>query len=196
MITLKDFMETIQYKITEGSEYCWDCYGPNAYSLDSWNGESDEGGHTITTVFDKQDQTVYQMEAWDYTNHRCYRWINPNYIDEYKEECERRDIDFKNAYDNVDFIDLETEEDILEKSRAIAAGKVYDDRVDVPLRMDDDKLFELMTLAHEQDITLNQLVENILRDVIATHQTGTSNPIDFPVSKPAKITGKKKGKHD
>jgi hypothetical protein len=197
MITLKDFMETIQYKITEGSDYCWNCYGPNAHSLDSWNDEQGAGGYTITTVFDKQDQTVYQMEAWDYTNDRCYRWIDPTYIDAYKEECEHRDVDFNNAFDAVDFIDLETEEDILEKARAMVAGEDYDTRVSVPLTLDDDQLFELMKSAHEKDVTLNQLVENILREVIASrgHETGTDNPFDFPVAvdhKPAKITGKRK----
>jgi predicted HicB family RNase H-like nuclease len=39
--------------------------------------------------------------------------------------------------------------------------------VSVPLELEDDKMFELMRMAHEQDITLNQLVENILRNMIA-----------------------------
>jgi len=195
MITLKDFMETIQYKITEGSDYGWSCYGPDAHSIDSWNEIQGDGGYTITTVFDKKDQTVYQMEAWDYTNDRCYRWIDPTYIDAYKEECEQRDVDFNNAFDAVDFIDLETEEDILEKARAMVAGEDYDTRVSVPLTLDDDQMFELMKSAHEKDVTLNQLVENILREVIASrgHETGTDNPFDFPVDNgPAKITSKRK----
>jgi len=36
----------------------------------------------------------------------------------------------------------------------------------VPLDLADDELFRLMTLAHERDITLNQMVEQILREVI------------------------------
>ena len=64
--------------------------------------------------------------------------------------------------------------------------------------MDDDNLFELMKLAHEQDITLNQLVEDVLRNVISAHETGTDDPIDFPVERnapPAKMTAKKKSKN-
>ena len=34
-MNLKDFMEVIDYKITEGSEYQWSCFGNNAYTLDS-----------------------------------------------------------------------------------------------------------------------------------------------------------------
>jgi len=35
---------------------------------------------------------------------------------------------------------------------------------DVEIDLPDEVLFKLMTMAHEQDITLNQLVNNILRD--------------------------------
>jgi hypothetical protein len=41
--------------------------------------------------------------------------------------------------------------------------KNRDTRVDVPLNLNQNELFKLMKLAHEQDITLNQLVESILR---------------------------------
>jgi hypothetical protein len=36
----------------------------------------------------------------------------------------------------------------------------------VPLTLGDDEMFELMKMAHEQDITLNELVERLLRRVI------------------------------
>ena len=45
-----------------------------------------------------------------------------------------------------------------------------DDRVDVPIDLDRDTLFQLMLSAHEQDITLNQHVENILRIAIEKYQ--------------------------
>lgn len=45
-----------------------------------------------------------------------------------------------------------------------------DGREDVELDLDRDTLFQLMLTAHEQDITLNQLVENILRKVIEDQQ--------------------------
>jgi len=45
-----------------------------------------------------------------------------------------------------------------------------DNRSTIELDLDHDLLFQLMLLAHEQDITLNQLVENILRKYIAGHE--------------------------
>jgi hypothetical protein len=45
-----------------------------------------------------------------------------------------------------------------------------DNRATIELDLDHDLLFQLMLLAHEQDITLNQLVENILRKYIDEHE--------------------------
>ena len=161
MTTLKDYFEAIDYKITEGSEYLWQCFGPNAHQLDS---QTDE--YTINVVFDKEDQTVYQLEAWDYLTDRYYRWLNPFTIEAFKSECQEREIDYRNAIDNACFIDLELVEDFYEKARAIMAGEEYDTRIQVPLTLPDEEMLELMKLAHAQDITLNQLVENILRKMI------------------------------
>jgi predicted HicB family RNase H-like nuclease len=41
-----------------------------------------------------------------------------------------------------------------------------DNRKEVELDLPDTELFDLMLMAHKQDITLNQLVENILREYI------------------------------
>jgi uncharacterized protein YuzE len=41
---------------------------------------------------------------------------------------------------------------------------------DVEIDIEDDKLLLLMTMAHEQDITLNELVNNILRKQIALEE--------------------------
>jgi predicted DNA-binding ribbon-helix-helix protein len=37
-----------------------------------------------------------------------------------------------------------------------------DNRVDVPIELTDEQWYSLMKMAHERDITLNQLVEHIL----------------------------------
>jgi hypothetical protein len=40
----------------------------------------------------------------------------------------------------------------------------------IELELDKDELFRLMQLAHEQDITLNELINNILQSVVDMHQ--------------------------
>ena len=49
-------------------------------------------------------------------------------------------------------------------------------RTTIQLDLDDDLLFQLMLLAHEQDITLNQLVENILREFIKNNPVANEDP--------------------
>ena len=164
MITLKEFMEVVDYRITEGSDFCWDCYGPNAYRLDSWNGDQD--GHSVSIVFDTKNQTVYEASVYDYRNSRAYRMINPDYAIDHKDEAASRNVDANEAWEGVNYVDLETEEDFLEKTSAIVNQEDYDTRVDIPITLEDDILFQLMKLAHEKDITLNQLFEEILREEI------------------------------
>lgn len=163
MITIKDFLETIQYKITDGADYCWQCYGPNARSMDYWNGKHDNNGVTICMVFDTKTQVVYEMEAWNSAKSREYRWIHPDYRAVIKAEATKRGVDHSQSFDDNKFIDLEVAEDMLEKATAIVNGEDYDDRVIVPLTLDKEQMLMLMTLAHEADLTLNQFVEKVLR---------------------------------
>jgi hypothetical protein len=163
MITLKQWMDAVDYRITEGSKYLWSCFGDNAYTFDSWNG--DQQGHSASIIIDTKTQEVYQTTVYDFANERAYRMINPIYARAYRDECTSRDCEDA-AWDEVKYVDLDINDDFLEKMTAIIAGEDYDTRVEVPLTLDNDQLFELMKLAHQQDITLNQLVEKVLVDEI------------------------------
>lgn len=169
MITLEDFLKSIDFHITEGSEYLWQCFGPDSYELSSWN--KNENQNTVCAVFDRKTKVVYTMEAWDYNNRKTYRWIHPDYVDAVKSEYAARNLNFKESIDNEQFIDIDVPEDILEKAEAISDGQPYDERVQVVLNLPDDELFMLMTMAHEKDITLNQMVEIILREMINKQTT-------------------------
>lgn len=171
MITLRQWMETVNYQITEGYNYQWQCYGDKAYGLESWDGEQE--GSSFSVIFDQGDQTVYQVEAHDLANNRAYRMINPLYAEAHSAECVSRGIDDV-AYDAVKFVDLETVEDFLEKATAIFNDVDYDTRVSVPVDLPDEVLFTLMRQAHEQDITLNQLMEQVLKDAIESYGVSTS----------------------
>jgi hypothetical protein len=164
MITMKEWMELVGYRITEGSDYMWQCYGSNAYALDSWNGEQD--GHSFTVIFDTKDQTVYEVQAHDYVHNRAYRMINEDFQKKNRKEAKKRDIDKDNAWDDVNYVDLDVDDDFIQKCLAIRAGEDYDTRVSVPMEFSDQELLTYMKLAHEQDITFNQLVERALREAI------------------------------
>jgi glutaredoxin len=190
MITLKEFMELVDYRVTEGSEYCWECFGSNAYSLSYWN--QDHNGHSICIIFDTRTHEVYTVEACDYKHDRAYRLINPDYKTAHDNEAVGRDVDANQAWDDVNYVDLDVDNDFIQKALAIIAGEDYDTRVQVPVDFTDEELLTYMKLAHERDITFNQLVEEALQAAIdeykldLVHETGTDDPIDFPVSKKRK----------
>ena len=175
MITMKEWMELVGYRITEGSTYMWQCYGSDAYALDSWNGEQD--GHSFTVIFDTKDQTVYEVQAHDYVHNRAYRMINQDFCKKNKKEAKRRDVDKDLAWEHDDgtplnYVDLEVDDDFIQKCLAIRAGEDYDTRVSVPVDFSDEELLQYMKLAHERDVTFNKFIEEALRHVLEEVEAG------------------------
>ena len=153
MITLKEWLELADYRITEGSDYQF--FSDHAYSLTTWNGEHD--GSSLEIIFDQQTQVVYAVEACDYKHNRAYRLINSDYAN--------LDHD-KNAWDDTKWIDLDVDDDFIEKALAIKSGEDYDTRVTMQLDLPHDLLHKLMLMAHEADMTLNEFVVELLQNAI------------------------------
>jgi len=172
MITMKEWMELVDYKITEGSDYGWQCYGPNAYCLDSWNGVHGKGGYSFSIVFSTKTQKVYEVSVCDYTNDRAYRMIVENKRKKHNEEAFLRNVNLNEAWDCVDYTELEVDDDFIQKCLAIKSGEVYDTRVSVPVDFSDEELLQYMKLAHERDMTFNDFIEEALRYAIEEVNAG------------------------
>lgn len=172
MISMKEWMELVDYKITEGSDYGWQCYGPNAYCLDSWNGVHGVGGYSFSIVFSTKTQKVYEVSMCDYTNDRAYRMIAENKREKHRKEAEHKSVLANQAWDDVDYVDLDVVSDFMEKAIAIQSGKDYDTRVSVPVDFSDEELLQYMKMAHEHDMTFNEFVEEALRHAIAEVESG------------------------
>ena len=157
MLTLKEWMEIVDYRITEGSDYYNSRYGDKIYSLDSWNGEQD--GYSFTIIFDTLTQKVYEVQAHDYLHNRAYRMFAEGSAPPVGEDTQ--------AWDDVNYIDLEVDDDFIQKCLSIREGEDYDTRVSIPLTLPDDEMLVLMTMAHEHDMTFNDFVEDILRKALA-----------------------------
>ena len=187
MISLKEWMELVDYRVTEGGDYGWQCYGHDAHMLDSWNG--DQNGHSFTVIFDTKNQTVYEVQAHDYVRNRAYRLINPDFISAHDDESNGRGIEINQAWDDVNYTDLDVVDDFIQKSLAIRDGEEYDTRVQIEVNFDDAELLEYMKIAHDRDITFNQLVEIALKEAIDQHRM--LNDIPFPVKHKKKKKDKK-----
>lgn len=166
MITLPEFLAMVEYSITDGFEFLWLCYGPHAHSISGCEYDPENPDSSVSCVFDKITQQVYEIQAWDGTNNIEYRWIDPDFRQAYLVEAASRGIDASISADGRKYIDLETENDITEKAKAIFNRESYDRRVEVPVSLSDEDAFTLMRMAHEKDITLNELINDILREII------------------------------
>ena len=157
----KDVNEALDHRITDGSEYQWKCY-PTARYLDY----DTPFGH-VSVVFSTVNQEIYEatIEIKD-TDSRPYRWLNPETKQAMFDEADARAVDKDNAWDDVNWIDLETEEDFLEKAKAIMNGEKFDKRIQVPIELSDEDFLALAKMAHERDITFNEMICETLREVI------------------------------
>ena len=186
MITLKEWMELVDYRVTEGGDYGWRCYGHNSHMLDSWNGDQD--GHSFSVIFDTKTQVVYEAQAHDYVRNRAYRLVNPEFKSAHDQEADQRDVNLDQAWDDVNYIDLDVDDDFIQKGLAIRDGEDYDTRVQIEVNFDDAELLEYMKIAHDRDITFNRLVEIALQDAIDQYHMLNDIPLSKEKSK------KKKGK--
>ena len=163
---LSKINEALGHKITSGSEYHWHCYGPAVHFLDYQS----EYAHA-SVIYSAETQEIFQADVCSNdVNKKPYRWLNPDYKDELYIESEERKVDADLAWDDVKWVDLETEEDFLEKAAAIFNGETFDTRIQVPIDLDNDTMLQLAMEAHKRDITLNQMVVEILQQVITEHE--------------------------
>lgn len=167
-ITLEQWMKAVNFRITDGSEYLWSSYGKEPYRLEFWDQRPNGVGSSI--VFDRKTQVVAEVSVCDYEKDRAYRFINPDYLKQYKKECKSRGVEFDEAWDDVRYVDLELAEDMIEKLTAIVNYQPYDTRVQVPIEFSDAELLQYMKLAHEMDITFNELVERALTTAMENEQ--------------------------
>lgn len=163
---LANVNEFLCHRITGGSEYLWNCFGHNARYLDY---ESEHAHGSV--IFDTVTGQVYQAEVSDKADKvRPYRYTDPAHKDVYLAECREKNVDPNNAWDDTTWVDLDLESDWLVKAKAIFEGKEFDQRVEVPLDLDDKTILALALEAHKRDITINKMVELILEKAIADNK--------------------------
>ena len=164
---LSQVNELTNHRITEGSEYGWSCY-PDARML-----SYESNFAYVSVVYSTETQEIYEADvsiktyAWS-EDQKPYRWLNPEHKDSMITEAKSRKVKWRKAWDEVKWVDLETEEDFIEKAKAIFNGQEHDKRVQVPIEVEDDVMLQLCMEAHKRDITLNKFVEEILQNLIDT----------------------------
>lgn len=149
------------HRIVSGSEYQWQCYGPNTRYLD-YESKYAYG----SALYDTETLEVYEATINDVADKYQYRWMNPKTKDAHDAEAKSRGLSPSHAWDDINWYDLEVDTDWIEKAEAIFSGKTFDTRVEVPLELEDSEILHLALEAHKRDITLNKMVEILLQEAI------------------------------
>jgi hypothetical protein len=123
-------------------------------------------------VFSTKTQKVYEVSVCDYTNDRAYRMIAKNKRKKHNEEAFLRNVNLTEAWDGVDYVELDVVDDFIQKCLAIREGEDYDTRVSVPVDFSDEELLTYMKMAHERDMTFNEFVEEALRNALEEVKAG------------------------
>lgn len=169
---LSEVNTVFQHKIIGGGTYGWSCYGYDTWSIDY----SSKYAHGYV-VFNVGTGIVYEVSVTPNVDEllgqsvKPYRWVNPLFKQAMLSEAAERMVDPDEAWDDVKWIDLETEEDFIDKASKMFDGVSFDTRVQVPIDLDNDTMLKLCMAAHERDITLNEMVGIILQEVVDKHES-------------------------
>lgn len=125
-MTLMEVIEQCGARICEGSQYQWECFGPNARFIDF----ADVTGEPYcSVVHDTKTYAVYQIDCHVPGQDQAFKWTNPEFSDVYLKECKKRKIDPLVAWDEVRF-EMVEEETIMQYIKDI--GEMYYDDLPIP----------------------------------------------------------------
>jgi len=98
--------------------------------------------------------------------------IAENKREKYAKEAKRHLVNLNEAWDDVEYVDLEVVEDFMEKAQAIKDGREYSTDVSIPLDLPDDLLMFAFKAAHAENMTFNDWMNRMLKDFIDKVEKG------------------------
>ncbi len=175
-MNIQQVFNAISYRIVESTPFLYHCFGanePRSYSFSNKNNEP--CGSFVADAAGRVYELSVDNGAYDDDKTRCYRWVDPDFEEALFAEIREHDSDPTIAWDEVKYIEIEVEEDILTKTQAICNGLIFDTRIITPVDLTDQEFLMISKMAHERDITLNQMVEHIISEVIMVEKEKQKN---------------------
>ena len=94
--TIADYLDTIDYKIGDGSTFLWNCFGKNAYVYTYSKFTLDGLDYELILTFDTETRIVYLVEfAVNSDGDKPYRCFNPEFKSLHDEEEAKMDEKYK-----------------------------------------------------------------------------------------------------
>lgn len=114
-MNLQEFMNATSARVSGGSEYQWKCF-PNARFMDFADIDGKEVG---SCVFNTLTQKIYEVIFSVDEDNVSYRWTDPEWRDSRLEEARSRSIDDGVAYDDVNYTEVQSEDEIMKLALSI-----------------------------------------------------------------------------
>ena len=154
MITLSEWLRAVKYQIVDNAPWQLLPAGNGTSDFRLFNAFRDRSAEYVSNlIFNEETENATVIEFIDYNQSLAYRWINPVY----------RESNMELGVAGVEFIQLNDEEDIMEKITALFNGEEYDTRVTETLDLTEHEIYMLAMGAHKQDITLNEYIGKVLK---------------------------------
>jgi len=125
-MNLHEIMIAASSRVCGGTEYQWQCYGPDARYIDFCD---TDGLEYCSVVFDTKTQTVYELAVVIPGHDQAFIWRHPDFETAYQSECRTRSIEPNTAWDDVMY-EVVDDKTILEYVKDI--GETYYDNLPVP----------------------------------------------------------------
>lgn len=154
--------------------------------------ENNDAAESFTTSYDvESNQYTTTFIGLDWDLETVYLFGQENfvlYLNLYDESTNTRYVMFSDDYqpteaeylptDDERVVELELEEDFIEKYTAIVAGDWYDPRILIPVDFTDEEFIMIATAAHVKDMTLNEFIEYSLTEFMAMEDARMSSDED------------------
>lgn len=97
---LMEIIQACEARIVGGSEFLWQCYGPNARYLDF---ADRDGTECVSVVFDIATQQVCELQMNVPGYDQAFGWRASEFEQAYQEECKAHNIEPNIAWDDLKY---------------------------------------------------------------------------------------------
>jgi hypothetical protein len=124
-ITITYIASKLGWRVYDGSQFSWHCYGENCRYIDFKCRDDDCHTWGVSVIFDTATLHIREITGhgsiWSLTENDPWKWHDPQFREAYLEECESRKIMPDVAYDHVTYHVVADEYELVKLLDMIAA---------------------------------------------------------------------------
>jgi hypothetical protein len=156
---LKKILKLFDYRISEGGQFLWKCFGDNVWTLDFNSPDDYRNGVSVT--YDTVTTKVYYLSFSCAVGDTSYIWVDPDYEVAYGKERKARNIESTDCQ-------CYSKESFLTMALDAYKGKTpdFDLSLDVDLNLDQDDYQVLLIMAKQRGMTFDELVNEVFEDAL------------------------------